>query len=191
MNTDPDVKLMLKFKDGDEHAFRRLFAKYQIPIINFCFRFCSDRTLAEDLAQDTFIRVYKAAERYKPKARFSTWIYKIAVNVCLNESRKQKYKYNIQSMDQPKRTDENRLPEYTDENAPTTNGIMEAKEREAIIKQALTHLPEQQRMAMVLRTSNDFSYDEIADQMSVSKGKVKTLIFRARKQLKERLGHIL
>jgi len=186
--TDPDVQLMLSFQEGDEHAFRKLFSKYQTRIINFCFRFCSDRELAEDLAQEVFLRVYRAANQYRPKARFSTWIYRIAVNVCLNESRKLKKRYLTQSTDRPVADGQNsRLPEYRDENQVSADDMMASGQRDEQIKDALQNLPEQQRMAVLLRIYNEFSYNEIASQMSVSQGKVKTLIFRGRQTLKQTL----
>ena len=98
-DTDPDVQLMLRFQQGDEDGFLKLFSKYQTRIIHFCFRFCGDRTLAEDLAQDVFLRVYRGGERYRPKAKFITWLYRIAVNVCLNDARKQKKAWLFRSLD--------------------------------------------------------------------------------------------
>jgi RNA polymerase sigma-70 factor (ECF subfamily) len=189
---DPDVQLMLRFKNGDERGFRQLFSKYQARMINFCFRFCSDRELAEDLAQEVFLRVYRAARQYQPKARFSTWIYRIAVNVCLNETRKLKKQYLQQSLDRPVTNEQNnRLPEYPDETRLTAEEMMVAGQRDEKIKNALQHLPEQQRIAVLLRIYDEFSYNEIAGQMSISEGKVKTLIFRGRQQLKEALNHSL
>jgi len=191
---DPDVQLMLHFKDGDEDGFRKLFSKYQSQIINFCFRFCSDRELSEDLAQEVFLRVYRAAKRYQPKARFSTWIYRIAVNVCLNETRKLKKRYLKQSLDRTFAGSDdhnNRLPEYQDETHLAADEMMVSGQRDEQIKAALQMLSEQQRIAVVLRIYDEFSYNEIARQMSVSEGKVKTLIFRGRQQLKETLKGIL
>jgi len=190
--TDPDVQLMLRFKDGDESGFRKLFSKYQSRMINFCFRFCSDRELAEDLAQEVFLRVYRSAKRYQPKARFSTWIYRIAVNVCLNETRKLKKRYLKQSLDRPLAGEQNdRLPEYSDETQLTAEGMMVAGQQDEGIKNALHDLPEQQRVAVLLRIYDEFSYNEIAGQLSVSEGKVKTLIFRGRQQLQQTLKHSL
>lgn len=192
--TDPDVQLMLRFKDGDESGFRQLFSKYQARMINFCFRFCSDRELAEDLAQEVFIRVYRGVRGYRPKARFSTWIYRIAVNVCLNESRKLKKRYSTHSIDRPFADSDdqnNRLPEFQDETHPAADEMIVSGQRDEQIKAALQMLSEQQRIAVVLRIYNEFSYNEIARQMSVSEGKVKTLIFRGRQQLKQSLKGIL
>jgi RNA polymerase sigma-70 factor (ECF subfamily) len=186
---DPDVELMLRFKNGDEDGFRTLFANYQTRIINFCFRFCANYDLAEDLAQEVFLRVYRAARRYRPTARFSTWVYRIAVNVCLNENRKLKKNHLTRSIDSPALTDEHdsRMPEYPDENQVAADDMIVAGQRDEQIRRALRKLPEQQRAAVVLRIYDGFSYREIADQMRVREGKVKTLIFRGRQQMKQAL----
>ena len=192
MKTDPDVQLMLRFRDGDEDAFRKLFSKFQDQIINFCYRFCSDRDLAEDLAQEVFLRVYRGGRRYRPKARFSTWLYRIAVNVCLNEVRKMKKYSGTQSMDRTTTDDsDDRPPEYGDKNQVPADEMISGRQRDQQIKTALRNLPKEQRAAVVLRIYNEFSYKDIADQMSVSEGKVKTLIFRGRQALKESLREVV
>lgn len=179
---------MLRFKNGDQDAFRMLFAKYQTQIINFCFRFCLDRPLAEDLAQDVFLRVYRSAYRYRPDARFTTWIYRIAVNVCLNESRKGKYSVHIESVDHPMQKGQDEIPrELEDSKASLISDMLESRQRDELIKGSMSNLPEQQRIAVVLRIYHEFSYREIAKQMSVSESKVKTLIFRGRQNLKKAL----
>ena len=195
VDTDPDVQLMLRFQQGDEDGFLKLFSKYQTRIIHFCFRFCGDRTLAEDLAQDVFLRVYRGAVRYRPKAKFITWLYRIAVNVCLNDARKQKKAWLFRSLDRVDRPTrpgaaddpDGRMPEYADTNSISAEDEMALRERDEKIKAALTKLPDEQRAAVLLRIYDDFSYREIADQMAVSEGKVKTLIFRGRQQMKEAL----
>jgi RNA polymerase sigma-70 factor, ECF subfamily len=189
MKTDPEIELMLRFKNGDERAFQRLFTLYRKPMVNFCYRFCGDRAAAEDLAQDVFIRVYRAAGGYEAKARFSTWIYRIAVNVCLNEFRSRKRKPVITSMDQPAVGTGDRPAEYPDHRTPSADEALAAGQRDEWLRAAFQRLPERQRMALMLRTFHEFSYDEIAGQMMISTANVKTLIFRAREQLKEMLAH--
>src|SRR5713226_6712430 len=82
---DPDVMLMLRVKGGDIHAFDKILDKYQKPIINFIYHFVNNRAEAEELAQDVFLKVYAARSKYKPEAKFATWIYKIATNLCLKK----------------------------------------------------------------------------------------------------------
>lgn len=189
---DVDAALMLRFKGGDGDAFRKLFGKYQGPIINFCFRFCWDRSLAEDLAQEVFLRVYRGAGRYRAEARFSTWLYRIAVNVCLNETRKLRKNSVTRSLDQPPGDDpDSRAQEYPDENQAPADDAMASIQRDDAIYRALQTLPDPQRIALVLRIYDEFPYDEIARQMNASEGKVKTLIFRGRQRLREALEGVL
>ena len=191
-HTDPDVRRMLHFQNGDLGAFRQLFESYQKPIINFCFRFCRNRALAEDLAQEVFLRVYRGAGGYRSDARFTTWLYRIAVNVCLNETRKREYHVQVESIDRPGLKDLDDMPrQVSDEYRPNPGEMVDSKERDEMLGRALAGLPDQQRIALVLRTYHEFSYDEIAVQMSCSEGKVKTLIFRARQALKETLKDYL
>lgn len=188
MNTDPDVALMLSFAKGDERAFKELFAKHQKNIINFCFRFCSDREVAEELAQEVFVRAYQAASRYRPEARFSTWLYRIAVNICLNESRKRKYRVHIESIDQPIQNGHSEIMrEVEDPESSSAQDLLEAREREILIGQAMTALSEKQRAALLLRGFNEFSYQEIGRQMSISESKVKSLIYKGRQRMQELL----
>jgi RNA polymerase sigma-70 factor (ECF subfamily) len=189
---DADAALMLRFKDGDGDAFRKLFGKYQGPIINFCFRFCADRTLAEDLAQEVFLRVYRGSGRYRVEARFSTWLYRIAVNVCLNETRKLRKNSVTRSLDHPVNDDpDSRAPECPDENQAPADDAMASCQRDEAIRRALQTLPDPQRIALVLRIYDEFPYEEIASRMNASEGKVKTLIFRGRQRLREALEGVL
>jgi RNA polymerase sigma-70 factor, ECF subfamily len=188
MMTDPDVSLMLAFSRGDENAFRELFNKYKNKIINFCFRYCFNRGVAEELTQEVFIRVYQAADRYRPEARFSTWLYRIAVNLCLNEFRKGKYKAHIISIDQPDHIGHSEfVRDIEDQGSLSSHDLVIAREREKLIEQAMSALSEKQRIALILRIFNGFSYQEIASQMNISESKVKSLIYRGRQRLQELL----
>jgi RNA polymerase sigma-70 factor, ECF subfamily len=189
MLTDADTQLMLDFKTGDQRAFQLLFDKYKRQVINYCFRFCGQRAVAEELAQETFLRVYKAAARYRPKARFSTWLFKIAANVCLNEIRKPVYRARLESIDPA--ADE--IPGATREAALQTDqalpdALVEARQNQALVQQAMGRLPEEQRAALLLRVSEGFSYEEIGRQINRSENHVKTLIYRARQRMKKMLG---
>jgi RNA polymerase sigma-70 factor (ECF subfamily) len=189
MNTDPDVKLMLAYADGDEKAFRELFARHHKRIINFCYRFCFDRGVAEELAQEVFIRVHQAAGRYRPEARFATWLYRIAVNLCLNEARKRKYRVRMEPMDQPLQLGNSEaMREIEDCDAMSSQEILEAEEREKLIQQSVMRLPEEQRAALLLRVFNEFSYEEISKQMAITEAKVKSLIYRGRWRLQDLLA---
>lgn len=181
---------MLAFQAGDSGAFGQLFEKYKAGIVTFCFRYCADREMAEELAQEVFLRVYKAAPRYRPQARFSTWIFRIAVNVCLNAMRKEKFRRRTHSLDAPKPGDTGAtlLHEVPDER-PLASSHLEDSEMNAAIHQAIGTLPEKQRAALLLRINEGFSYKEISTQMQCSENMVKTLIHRGRSRLKNLLAH--
>jgi RNA polymerase sigma-70 factor (ECF subfamily) len=189
MLTDPDIQLMLNFREGDQRAFQLLFDKYKKQVINFCFRYCGHQPVAEELAQETFLRVYKAAPRYRPEARFSTWLFKIAANVCLNEIRKPAYRARLESIDQAPDEDHGANPELAmDPEQCMPDALLEAHQNQALIQQAMGRLPEEQRTALLLRATEGFSYGEIGQQINRSENHVKTLIYRGRQRLKKIVG---
>ena len=189
MLTDSDIQLMLSFKNGDERAFQQLFDKYKRRVVNFCYRYCGHRAVAEDLSQETFIRVYRAAATYRPKARFSTWLFKIATHVCLNEIRKPLYRARLESIDRD--SDEENAPAREIAMEPARSMpdmLLETRQHHALVREAMAQLPEQQRAALLLRTTEEFSYREIGRQIRCSENRVKTLIHRGRKRMKQILG---
>lgn len=187
MKADPDTQCMERFRDGDEAAFRTLFLRYKKKIVNFCFWYCNDREIAEELAQEVFLRIYRAAPKYRPNAKFSTWIFQIATNVCLNELRKTRYRYVTESLDSSHNPDERQLTEIADCERHDPQNILNNHENEIVIHDAILNLPEKQRIALLLRVYNGFSYQEISSQMNCSESSVKSLIHRARKNLKKAL----
>ena len=180
---------MTAFRDGDESAFRMLFDRYKKKIVNFCFRFCGNREIAEDLAQEVFLRVYKAASTYTSDAKFSTWIFRIASNVCLNELRRPGYRYKSEPVDaQPKHSGEGyQKNELADPDGVSPDVMMEKQEQDKIIMECIQKLPEKQRAALLLLINQGFSYQEIGGQINRSESGVKALIHRARETLKTTL----
>jgi RNA polymerase sigma-70 factor (ECF subfamily) len=186
MQTDPDIQLMQRVRDGDQNAFRALFDKYKQQVINYCYRYCGHPAVAEELAQETFLRVYKASARYRPKARFSTWLFKIATNVCLNEIRRPVYRARIESMDQASHEDRDpprELAMAPEQSMP--DALLETHQDQFYIRQAMGRLPEGQRAALLLRATEGFSYQEIGRQLNRSENHVKTLIHRGRQKLRK------
>jgi RNA polymerase sigma-70 factor (ECF subfamily) len=184
--SDPDVLLMLRFQQGDKPAFEGLLDKYQRPIINFIYRFLQDKDEADDLAQEVFIRVYNGVDRYKPVAKFSTWIYTIARNICLNELRRKKAK--IISLDETLETDDSQAPRQIADvkgNSPYEGAYK--NELQKVVQEAIISLPENQKMVVILRRYQLLSYEEIAKTMGCSVSAVKSLLNRAKESLKERL----
>lgn len=185
MLTDPDIQLMLRFKEGDQRSFHLLFDKYKKQVINYCYRYCGHGSVAEELAQETFLRVYKAADRYRPEARFSTWLFKIAANVCLNEMRKPVYRFRQEPIrDEGDDNDAARdVAANPDQSLPDV--LLETRQNQEIVSRAIDRLPEQQRAALLLKATEGFSYREIGTQINCSEKHVKTLIHRGRQRMKK------
>ena len=188
MNRDPDATRMAAFKEGDKAAFRMLFDAYKKKIVNFCYRYCGARETAEDMAQEVFLKVYKAASTYSADAKFSTWIFRIAANVCLNELRRPVYRYQTESVDGGRKEPGSDKKGYELPTPMEANPdrIMERLEQERIIRGSILLLPERQRVALLLINEGE-SYEEIAKEMGLSESAVKSLIHRARETLRETL----
>jgi RNA polymerase sigma-70 factor (ECF subfamily) len=189
MCTDPDTQLMLNIKAGDPNAFQELFDKYKHRLITYCFRFCGHPSVAEELAQETFLKVYKAAGRFRPKARFSTWLFKIATNVCLNEVRRPAYRNRIESLDGISKNNTNLAASAkAAAGSDRPDRQLLSHEQQLLVRKAIEQLPEKQRAALLLRIEGEFSYGEIGQQIDCNENHVKTLIHRGRKRLKKALA---
>ncbi len=185
-NIPPSEDLMARIARGDERAFEILVNRHQASVLNLIYRFIGDRTHAKDLAQEVFIRVWRAAKTYKPEAKFATWIYRITANLCFNElksSRRKKWFSFQQSDDQSGETIEDRLSDA----APSAEDLLLEKERSRQISEALQSLPDNQRMALILKRYDDLSYHEIAQILGCSVSAVESLLVRAKKSLQEKL----
>ncbi len=185
MFKDPDVELMVRFQKGDEEAFQRLFNKHKRGIINFIYRFCQDRGVAEELAQEVFLRIYESAHQYRPTAKFSSWIFRIATNICLNELRKAEYQAKIRTSSPSGQSRWEGDSELEDRSRQSAHSLLETKERRERLRRAITKLPERQRIALILNIYYDFSYREIAEQIGCPEGTVKTLIHRSKEAIKQ------
>ncbi len=186
-NLDPDTALMLRAKEGDGGAFTELVEKYKQPVMNLAFRTLRDLTEAEDLAQNVFAQVWKAAPRYEPTAKFSTWLFTIARNLCLNEIRR-RTRHPADSLDQT-HGDADDQPLYQVEDrrvAPATEELLRGELVEKV-EAAIAILPENQRTALLLCRQEELSYEEIAAVLGCSLSATKSLIHRARETLKLRL----
>lgn len=184
---DPDAALMLAVQRGDREAFSELMARHQQPIYNFILRTLRDETEAEDLTQTTFVQVWKSAARYSAKARFTTWLYTIARNLCLNEIRR-RTRHPADSLDAAPNEDEDRpAPQHEDRSVRLASDELLHGELEGKLAEALAALPENQRTAILLCQQEELSYDEIAAVLGCSLSATKSLIFRGRETLKQRL----
>jgi RNA polymerase sigma-70 factor (ECF subfamily) len=187
VQSDPDAALMLRVKRGDRQAFVALVEKYKQPVFNLVARILRDETEAEDVAQNVFIQVHRSAARYKPSAKFSTWLFTIARNLCLNEIRRRS-RHPADSIDAPPAGgDDSAARQFEDVTISTPDAAALQRELAGKIEAALAALPENQRTAVILFQQQEMSYDEIARVIGCSLSSVKSLIFRARETLKERL----
>jgi RNA polymerase sigma-70 factor (ECF subfamily) len=188
--TDPDVQAMLKVQKGSKVAFEELMHKYYPRILNFIYRFVGNKNTAEDLTQEVFLRAYNSARRYKPKSKFQTWLYTIAKNIALNELRRSNR--TIYSLDAPSGEGDKQIyNEIEDTEISSPDEQMLQKEKVASIRSAISNLPENQRIAVILRRYEGFSYAEIAATLNVSDKAVKSLLNRAKENLKNRLAKLV
>ncbi len=184
---DPDAELMLQVKRGNLAAFEQLVDKYKQPIINLLSRTLGDATEAEDLAQNVFVQVFKSAQRYQVTAKFSTWLYTIARNLCLNELRRRaRHPADSLDADAPEYEDQPRRQFEDVKNCPPPDALLQ-NELRAKIDEALATLPENQRTAILLCREEDMSYEDIARVLDTSLSATKSLIHRGRETLKQKL----
>jgi len=184
---------MLQVREGSAAAFEALVEKHQKRLVMVLEHLVSDRTQAEDLAQDVFLRVYRARERYIPTAKFSTWLYTITHNVASNSIRKSSRRKEINLVASPSGS----MPvRPLDTMAKDKSNLMptrlaDQKEMERVIREAIQSLGPRQRMAMLLSKYEGMSYNEIAESMELTTQAVKSLLSRARGNLKEALAPYL
>ena len=184
---DPDAVLMLRVKRGDRAAFEALVEKYKQPIVNLMGRMLGDPVEAEDLTQGVFVQVFRSAHRYRDSARFSTWLYTIARNLCLNELRRRS-RHPAESLDATYADDASQpLHPIADSRALSPPDRLLQQELEQKIQEALEALPPNQRLAVLLCRQEDVSYEEIARILDCSLSATKSLIHRGRETLKQRL----
>lgn len=188
MAMESDLDLMQRIRSGDAASFETLLRRYRVPLVSYLFRMVRDTALAEDLAQEVFLRVYKARERYQPEARFTTWLYRIATNLALNAIRDRKDAV-------PETASENLeggipLDRFVD-TRPTAEQRLIQGDRARLIRQAVASLPENQRAAVILHKYQEVDYRQISKILSVSESAVKSLLFRAYEALRERLEPLL
>ena len=183
-----DVQLMLDVQAGDEESFELLLRKYRTPVVNFLYRMVRDSAAAEDLAQEVFLRVYRARERYAPSAKFTTWMFRIATNLALNALRDNQYRKAEISLDQPVETNEGEQPPLdVPDRQPTAEQQLIARTRTEMIRQAVCVLPEKQRAAVLLHKYQELDYGEIAKILGCSESALKSLLFRAYETLRVQL----
>lgn len=182
-----DVRLMRLIGSGDTSALEQLIERHQALVAGTVARMLGSNSDVEDIAQQVFIRVWKSAGRYTPRAKFTTWLLKITRNLVFNELRRWKRRAQV-----PIQSDADAEEiVLKDETSPTPDASLLEHELQHAIEDAITQLPETQRMALVLRRYEQLNYEQIAEVLDLSVPAVKSLLFRARSELRERLSKYL
>jgi RNA polymerase sigma-70 factor (ECF subfamily) len=182
-----DIRLMALVGAGEEGAFEQLVERHQRLVIGTVGRMLGSGSDAEDIAQQVFVRVWKNAKRYEPRAKFTTWLLKITRNLVFNELRRRSRHPQVPLQSE---SDEEERP-LKDEQAVAPDASLLEHELQQAVDAAISNLPETQRMAVVLRRYEELSYEEIAEAMDQSVSAVKSLLFRARTELRENLRRYL
>src|SRR5262245_57836013 len=184
---DPDVALMLRLQAGDEGAFQDLFRKFSPRVLQFVRRFVGSEAHAEEVTQDVFVQVFRFRKRYQPQSRFSTWLFTIATNLCLNELRRPERHLRGGLADRAQ-TEGPLLP---DPQAITPEEGAAALELGRRLEDAVSKLPPKQRAALLLSRQDGLAYEDVGRALGCSEGAVKALIFRATQTLKRALADCL
>ena len=185
---DDDVRLMLAFREGDESAFDRLFERWAGRLLRFLERMVRDSAVAEELVQETFLRVHRGRSSYRPDARFSTWLYTIATNAARNELRRPFRRSPHESADAPRGPTGEDPPLALPDASASPEDVAHARRLGDDVDEALAALPERQRTALWLSAVEGLSYAEVARALDTTDKGVKALVHRARAALAERFG---
>jgi RNA polymerase sigma-70 factor (ECF subfamily) len=187
VSLERDAELMLRVREGDQASFGLLLEKHRGPVIHFLYRMVQNQAVAEELAQEVFLRVYKSRSSYQPTAKFTTWLFRIASHLALNWIRDGRDEKRQASLDEES-------PDGTAKQVPDRSRTVEqelvyqAKLRE--VRQAIESLPAKQKAAVMMHKYQDLEYAQIADVLICSESAVKSLLFRAYESLRMRLAHM-
>jgi len=186
-NSMSDAEIMLRVREGDDSGFNLLVQKYHKPIVHFMFRMVHNQAVAEELAQEVFLRVYRSRATYRAEARFTTWLYRIATNLGVNHARDTKHERAAQTiyLDQPD-PETGTTPDVAD-SAATVEQDLVRDERMRAIRQHVMALPERQRTAVLMHKYQGLDYKQIGEVLKLSESATKSLLFRAYQTLRERL----
>lgn len=183
---DPDVALMLRVQAGDQTAYRELFAKFAPKVLQYARRLVGSEARAEELTQDVFVQVFRFRDRYRPDAKFATWLYTIATNHCLNDLRRPERHLRVDLWDRRDDPDDEG-PQLPDREAIDPETGAATRELARDLEAAIAALPPKQRAALLLSRMDGLAYRDVGETMGISEGAVKALLFRATHALKARL----
>jgi len=180
-SSEPEIAWMARIREGDMEAFRLLVETHQARVIGTISKMLGSDAESEDLAQQVFIRVWKSASRYQPTAKFTTWLFRITRNLVFNELRRKRH--IVEHSEE--------IPEPAERVEKEPDRVLLEGELQKAIQEAINELPETQRMAIILRRYEDMSYEDIAKVMETTVPAVKSILFRARAELRDRLAKYL
>jgi len=184
---DLDAELMLRVKEGDGASFGVLLNKHRASVVHFLYRMVQNHAVAEELAQEVFLRVYRSRETYEPTAKFTTWLFRIATHLALNSLRDGKNEKSQERLD----ADSGDLPvRQVSDNRPTVEARMVYEVRLEEVRRAIAALPEKQRAAVLMHKYEEMEYSQIAKVLNCSESAIKSLLFRAYETLRARLAHM-
>jgi RNA polymerase sigma-70 factor, ECF subfamily len=184
---DRDAELMLLVKGGDTRAFAMLLDRHRRPIVGFMYRMVQNQGVAEELAQEVFLRVYRSRSSYEPTAKYTTWMYRIATHLALNWLRDNKQEKARQSLDKEVADGVGR--QWSDQ-APSAEQRMVTEAGFVEVRRAVERLPGKQRAAVLMHKYHELGYTQIARTLECSESAVKSLLFRAYETLRGRLAHL-
>lgn len=182
-----DVELMLATRAGDENAFTELVDRHRDAVVNLTYRYLGNKSDAEDLAQEVFLKVYRARARYEPSAKFTTWLYRVAANACLNEVRDRRHRPTFSAAALASGDGEEASLPVADGAVRSPLEEAERSELREQVRAALDELPERQRIALLLNKFHGLGYEELADSLEMTVPAVKSLLVRARENVRRRI----
>jgi RNA polymerase sigma-70 factor (ECF subfamily) len=184
---DFDAQLMLRVRQGDGECFGVLLRKYRGPVVHFLYRMVQNQPVAEELAQEVFLRVYRSREAYEPAAKFTTWLFRIATHTALNWLRDKKNERLQESLDVP--SGEAHARQVSDGRLSAEQAMVREARMEEV-RRAVAALPAKQRAAVLMHKYEEMAYEQIAGALNCSESAVKSLLFRAYETLRERLAYM-
>jgi len=184
---DYDAELMLRVKDGDGVSFGLLLEKHRVPVIHFLYRLVQESAVAEELAQEVFLRVYRSRSSYEPTAKFTTWLFRIATHLGLNWLRDGKHERGLERLDY--NSTDVPIHQISDRRASVEQQLV-SDAKLAEVRLAIAALPEKQRAAVLMHKYEEMEYSQIARVLGCSESAVKSLLFRAYETLRARLAHM-
>lgn len=183
MTQVPDAELVRRFKEGDRAAYAEIVHRYKDRVFTLCLRWMGDRQIAEEVAQDVFLALFRSLPSFRGESQLSTWVFRVVVNHCKNRRLYRKRRMTDQHESLEGDRDDDLPARQIASDGPPTDAPLRAAQAEALLQEALNALDEEQRHIIVLRDVQDQSYEEIADILGLPRGTVKSRLHRARAEL--------